>query len=1319
MLFIWSRMFLPRAIRTGSFSCRLERPCRLERFARLRLLAAACVAVFAVMISACNSSSSGSKAKAGPISVTSPTGGTGQVSLLALASSVKVSMMPTGDAIGAGVDWSVTCGGNPVTGSVTNGACGTLVPTHTANGAATIFTAPSAIPLGNSVTITGTVTSNPSQSSSVSLTILSAPITVEFGRTPQGSVVANGVATFTAEVTNDPTNAGVIWTVACASSVCGSFNPATTQPDYNVTYTAPSVVPDGGTVTITATSLTDTSKSVSATVAITAPTTGPILPISISASPATVYAQTSGPAHTVQMSATVVNDPAQAGVDWTVNCGSTSCGNMVPAHSASGAAVKYTGPSAVPQGGTVTITAKSTTDPTKSATITATIVTTTTNAVTISTAPPATLSVGSQATMAATVAPNTGAAGVNWAATCGSAGACGSFNLTPAHTASGGQIVYTAPATPPDGNVVTITASFAGTTNSNPAVAAITINAPPVISFNTAPPTTLTATSQAPVSATVLNDVAPEGVSWSVQCGSTVAGACGWIAPPQTADGATATYTAPPVTTAGTSVTITATSIADPSVSITSSPITITPSTKLSIEFLPMAPSQVSTNSTVNLAAAVTNDSTNAGVDWQVCPSGCGFFTIEPAVPAITTGTTIIPAVPAVTATTVTGWPNNRPLPYTAPTQPPDFGSVVILAVSHASPATATSANVAISTEPGNSALHGTVQAGTQPVVGASVALYAAGTSGYASAASQIAVAPVTGKDGSFTVPAYNCPQLNSQMYLVATGGQVGSNSANPNLSLMTALGSCGGLGSGPVVVNEVTTIASAYATSPFAANDALTGNSSYTYLGASSSNAAGIANAFAAVSNLIDLSTGQARFVVPSGNAVVPYVEINTLADMLHACVASSGGAEGDGSSCSLLFVATDLLGTGAFNGSVAPSDTLQAAFNIAQHPIGNNYGYRLDKDSGGTQGSFFSLATSNSPFQPILTKNPPDWSISLQYASGGGLSDTSTVGSFAVDATGNLWITDTAAGSVIEWTGVGAALSPSTGFPAGGGPIAIDAMGNVWISGDSSLTELTALGTPVLGSPFLGVPGGGNDIAIDALGNLWISDSGGVNEFSSLGERISPIGGFTNQAITNITTLAMDSASNVWVGTGPGTNSSGNVAELANPGAQLIVEGGAGSAVLPQTAADGSGNIWVETLGDLYKVPPYAGRGATLNYSTYPTGGTSSVYSNLDLENPGGIAIDGAGIVWAPNAGDASTPGGIVPAGLLPVDTNSAWSSAVSYYSAALTVGTRRAAVDGSGNVWVLLSDNTMVEYVGVAVPVVDPIALGVQKNKLGAKP
>jgi hypothetical protein len=1062
----------------------------------------------------------------------------------------------------------------------------------------------------------------------------------------------------------------------------------------------------------------------------------------LSVLPANLYVDTSGSARVVSLRAIVTNDPAAAGVNWSVSCSASSCGSITP-QTASGVAANYQGPAAVPPGGAVTITASSVTNPAVSATAQANIVTSTPIAVQYSSAPPATLTAGSPATLIATVAGDPNSLGVNWTASCGTAGACGAFNLSPAHTATGGQITYTAPAAIPAGAVVTITASSPATTPANAAVALTTIVAPsPSISLTQGPPGALVALAQVPVSATVNNDVSPGGVNWSVQCGSTVPGGCGWILPVQTASGATATYNAPPVTAAGTSVTITATSVANPSASVSSCAsanacaTTISPNTTPSVSLVPSLPSQMGPNATVNLTAAVANDTTNAGVDWSVCASGCGFFTVTPAIPAIpaTATTPYVPPVAAVTATTVFAWPNGLPIPYTAPSAPPTSGMVAIGVSADANHAAANSGTVAIGTDYAGPGLNGLVQAGSQAVKGALVSLYAAGTSGYASAASQIATAS-TNKNGEFTMPAgYACPAASSQMYLVAAGGSVGANSANPNLALMTALGSCSNLSSSPVVVNEVTTIGSVYATTSFAANDALTGNSSYLYLGTSSGNLSGLANAFAATNNLVNVSNGQANFVTPAGNAPVPYAEINTLADILDACAASSGGVEGDASACGTLFYVTDMLEPETFSGSVGPTDTLQAVFNLAQHPVANyGYGFELNSGSGGPL--LFGLASSKSPFQPILASDPSDWSLSLNYTGGGGLSSASAVGSFAVDATGNLWITDSNAGRVIEWNPTGAALSlncpvdnasnsgvlakvicnPPAGYPAGGGPIAIDANENVWISGNGVLRELTHLGTPVPGSPFGGVVGGGGDIAIDAQGNLWIANGGGVSEFDNLGADLSPAGGFAYSGIPNIDAVGIDSSNDVWIANHPTANSSG-ILELTNPGAQLISpEGGLeGVTVLTQMAADREGNIWVAGA-NICQTPPFGGNETLLLPTCWAEWIQSQQNPNPEFYNAGGVALDGAGMVWMGSQGGG--PLSISP-GVLPI-LSAATTNANLLESPSLSAGPLRVAVDGSGNVWVLLANDTVTEYVGVATPVVTPIALGVKNGKLAAKP
>jgi len=96
-------------------------------------------------------------------------------------------------------------------------------------------------------------------------------------------------------------------------------------------------------------------------------------------------------------------------------------------------------------------------------------------------APPTSLQVNATASLTAVVSNDSANAGVTWSVTCGSAGACGGFNLT--STASGAATTYTAPAAVPTGNTVTVTAtSVTDTTKSAPAT--ITITATAVASSN-------------------------------------------------------------------------------------------------------------------------------------------------------------------------------------------------------------------------------------------------------------------------------------------------------------------------------------------------------------------------------------------------------------------------------------------------------------------------------------------------------------------------------------------------------------------------------------------------------------------------------------------------------------------------------------------------------------------------------------------------------------------------------------------------------------------------------------------------------------------
>ncbi len=252
----------------------------------------------------------------------------------------------------------------------------------------------------------------------------------------------------------------------------------------------------------------------------------------------------------------------------------------------------------------------------------------------------------------------------------------------------------------------------------------------------------------------------------------------------------------------------------------------------------------------------------------------------------------------------------------------------------------------------------------------------------------------------------------------------------------------------------------------------------------------------------------------MPGGNAAVPYEEINSIANILNTCTNTSGGSYNDGSACGQLFSATAPLGSGGFYNYVAPTDTLQAAFNVAQHPgTGKNLPYATDNPFGYIDAfdSLYSSALSNAPFQPSLATAPNDFSISLNFTGVGGLNPSSTATNFAIDASGNLWLTDTVGNRVVEWNNQGAPISPQNGFAAGGitapGPIAIDVSGNIWIAGANGLTELTDAALQQRGSPFVGGTGA-IAMAFDGVGNLWATNSTGVMEFNYLGTELSPRG-------------------------------------------------------------------------------------------------------------------------------------------------------------------------------------------------------------------
>src|SRR5947207_1982533 len=93
-----------------------------------------------------------------------------------------------------------------------------------------------------------------------------------------------------------------------------------------------------------------------------------------------------------------------------------------------------------------------------------------------------------------------------------------------------------------------------------------------VVTITTAPPASLAVGGTAGVAATVVNDTANAGVTWSCTPSST----CGSFNPVSTMSGASTTYSAPATAPAGGSAVIIATSATDPTKNAQSAAVTIT-----------------------------------------------------------------------------------------------------------------------------------------------------------------------------------------------------------------------------------------------------------------------------------------------------------------------------------------------------------------------------------------------------------------------------------------------------------------------------------------------------------------------------------------------------------------------------------------------------------------------------------------------------------------------------------------------------------------------------------------------------------------------
>ena len=163
-----------------------------------------------------------------------------------------------------GVAWAVNgiAGGNARLGRICAAGPGSCQPVSTASGGSVSYVAPAGVPSPNPVTVTATSEANSAQSASASVEIL--PHVVVSIQPGSATVAGAEQFRFSASVTGTQ-NQGVLWSVggsACGiPSTCGSI-------DSSGLYTAPAAAPAPTLLSVTTTSVEDSTQSATATVTI-------------------------------------------------------------------------------------------------------------------------------------------------------------------------------------------------------------------------------------------------------------------------------------------------------------------------------------------------------------------------------------------------------------------------------------------------------------------------------------------------------------------------------------------------------------------------------------------------------------------------------------------------------------------------------------------------------------------------------------------------------------------------------------------------------------------------------------------------------------------------------------------------------------------------------------------------------------------------------------------------------------------------------------------------------------------------------------------
>ena len=620
-------------------------------------------------------------------------------------------------------------------------------------------------------------------------------------------------------------------------------------------------------------------------------------------------------------------------------------------------------------------------------------------------------------------------------------------------------------------------------------------------------------------------------------------------------------------------------------------------------------------------------------------------------------------------------------------------------------------------------AFSGKSMGGQMPIIGATIKLYATTSTGYGTGsflkeATQqgASVGQDTNSGGGFTIAGpITCP-AGQFAYIVSSGGNTGGNAVNPNAVLVAALGRCedlytstsGGTYDGPalVYINELTTVAAGYALGNFSTVTG-TGAATVVGIGADATNnaakvgsvstgcvsgvgactttaTAGLAHAFLNAASLVDpflntLQTGANAAPPTDSAAIAPQLMVDTIGNILVACVNSTGGVAGDGTTaCGTIFGATTI-------GTSVPVNTFSAMVNLAANPT-------LGGSATAAANLYAVASAATSVYSPAITPPAPavppattpatlnDFSLAINYPKGLGAATAASATCASVcqgllfPTSGALDIND------VYYLG-------NQSASGGAAPVNLFAF-----SSNGTLLSTTANGV-TLKFTF--------GLSVDALGNGYFGNGSGSGT-SALGIFTTGGGNLSQYTIASagisssdikVYNTAVDRANNVWAF--GAANSGPSTLYMSPAGGTSFTAQGAPGGAPPSNGVglsiDPDQNIWTAAATTL-SVLQNTGTAAAPTYSasdllTDTTGGSPAI----------GITFTGASAPYTAYVSSYNTTAGIQP--YTPTYTGAEVTAlgqgALNNVSTTIT-GSYQNEADGTGNIWLAdVNSHSIIQY------------------------